>query len=89
MQIMLNLAETTFKRLEEGLYSKNVVKQGIDIFVKQMLFSPRGKKKELVDNFIAKYGRRPPGFLVISPTKRCNLHCKECLKQGERGEANV
>jgi len=78
MQIMLNLAETTFKRIEEGLYSKNVIKQGIEVFVKEMLFSPRGKKKERIDNFTAKYGRRPPGFLVIGPTKKCNLRCKGC-----------
>ena len=78
MQIMLNLAETTFKRIGEGLYSKNVIKQGIDIFVQQLLFSPRGKKKEVIDSFTAKYSRKPPGFLVIGPTKKCNLHCKGC-----------
>ncbi|MBW1613987.1 MAG: radical SAM protein [Deltaproteobacteria bacterium] len=78
LQIMLNLTETAFKRLEEGLYSKNVIKQGIDIFVQQMLFSPKGKNKEIVDNFTAQYARRPPGFLVIGPTQRCNLNCKGC-----------
>jgi len=78
LQIMLNLTETAFKRLEEGLYSKNVIKQGIDIFVQQMVFSPKGKNKEIVDNFTAQYGRRPPGFLVIGPTQRCNLNCKGC-----------
>ena len=36
LQIMLNLMETAFSRVEEGLYSKNVIKQGIDIFVEQM-----------------------------------------------------
>jgi MoaA/NifB/PqqE/SkfB family radical SAM enzyme len=78
MQIVQNLAETTAKRIEEGLYSKNVISHGVNTFVQEMVFSPRGKKKEIVDNFTAKYGRRPPGFLVIGPTKRCNLHCKGC-----------
>lgn len=82
MQIMLNLTETAFKRLGEGLYSKSVIKQGIDIFVKQMIFSPRGERKEIVHNFKSRYGRTPPGFLVIGPTKKCNLHCKGCLCLG-------
>lgn len=28
--------------------------------------------------FKALHGRRPPGFLVVSPTKACNLKCKGC-----------
>jgi MoaA/NifB/PqqE/SkfB family radical SAM enzyme len=78
MQIMLNLAEIAFNRIEQGLYSKNVIKQGINIFVERLLFSPTGKAKEKVDAFKARYGRKPPGFLVIGPTKRCNLRCKGC-----------
>jgi len=89
MQIMLNLTETTFKRIEEGLYSKNVIKQGIDIFVKQMLFSPRGKEKEILDDFTAKYGRRPPGFLVIGPTQKCNLQCKGCYAKSNSRKAKT
>jgi MoaA/NifB/PqqE/SkfB family radical SAM enzyme len=30
------------------------------------------------DRFQAKYGCRPPGFLLISPTKTCNLRCTGC-----------
>jgi MoaA/NifB/PqqE/SkfB family radical SAM enzyme len=89
LQIMLNLMETAFHRVEEGLYSKNVIKQGIDIFVEQMLFSPKGKTKKTIDKFIAKYGRRPPGFLVIGPTKRCNLHCKGCYAKSHAKTAET
>ena len=78
MQIVQNLADTTAKRIEEGLYSKNVISHGVNTFVQKIVFSPRGKKKEIIDNFTVKYGRKPPGFLVIGPTKKCNLHCKGC-----------
>jgi MoaA/NifB/PqqE/SkfB family radical SAM enzyme len=78
LQIMLNLMETAMNRIKEGLYSKNVINQGIDIFVKKMFFSPKGKAKEALVQFVAKYGKRPPGFLVIGPTKSCNLQCKGC-----------
>ncbi len=30
------------------------------------------------ERFQAKYGCRPPGFLLISPTKTCNLRCTGC-----------
>jgi len=86
---MLNLMETAFSRVEQGLYSKNVIRQGIDIFVEQMLFSPKGKNKKAEDDFVAKFGRRPPGFLVIGPTKRCNLHCKGCYAKSNAKTAET
>ncbi len=30
------------------------------------------------DRFEAKYGCRPPGFFLVSPTKTCNLRCTGC-----------
>jgi MoaA/NifB/PqqE/SkfB family radical SAM enzyme len=30
------------------------------------------------DRFEARFGMRPPGFLLISPTKVCNLRCEGC-----------
>lgn len=89
LQIMLNLMETAFNRVEQGLYAKNVIKQGIDIFVENMLFSPKGKNKKAEDNFITKFGRRPPGFLVIGPTKRCNLHCRGCYAKSHAKTAET
>ena len=89
MQIMLNLTETAFKRIEEGLYSNNVIKQGVDIFVRQMLFSPQGKSKKAVNTFKARYGRKPPGFLVIGPTQKCNLHCKGCYAKSHSKTAKT
>lgn len=86
-RIMMNLMETTFQRIEEGLYSQHVIRQGINIFVNQMLFSPKGKAKEIVENFVAKYGRRPPGFLVIGPTHKCNLQCKGCYAKSTSEKA--
>ncbi len=78
LQVMLNLMETAMNRIKEGLYSKNVIHQGIEVFLKKVLFSPRGKSKKAMDQFMAKFGRRPPGFLVIGPNKSCNLQCKGC-----------
>lgn len=78
LQIMLNLAETASNRIEEGLYSKNVLNQAMNIFFQHLIFYPSGKNKHITETFEAQYGRRPPGFLVIGPTNRCNLRCKGC-----------
>jgi hypothetical protein len=75
LQIMLNLMETTFSRMEEGLYSDRVIKNGIHNFVGQVLFSPKDRTKLAMDEFKARFGERPPGFLVIGPTRNCNLRC--------------
>ncbi|MBW1803406.1 MAG: radical SAM protein, partial [Deltaproteobacteria bacterium] len=88
-QIMINLMETAFNRMEQGLYSKNVIRQGIEIFVRQMLFSPRGKAKKVQDAFQARFGRRPPRFLVIGPTQRCNLRCKGCYAKSHSRTAKT
>lgn len=37
-----------------------------------------GKAGKIQNQFLEKYGFLPPGFLVISPTKRCNLRCVGC-----------
>ncbi|MBW1707158.1 MAG: radical SAM protein, partial [Deltaproteobacteria bacterium] len=89
LRIMLNLMGTTLQRIEEGLYSKHAIQQGINIFVKRMLFSPKGEAKEIEDNFETKYGRKPPGFLVIGPTKKCNLHCKGCYASAHSNTAET
>lgn len=78
LQIMMNLMETAFNRMEEGLYSEGVIRNGIHNFVGQVLFAPRDKTKLAVDEFKARYGDRPPGFLVIGPTRNCNLRCNGC-----------
>jgi len=44
--------------------------------VKKAILSDLRLKKELV--FRSKFGFDPPGFMVISPAKRCNLRCHGC-----------
>lgn len=78
LQITICLMETAFKRMEEGLYSRNVIKRASKIVIEELMLEPRGKTKEQKEAFRARYGRKPPGFLVIAPTMRCNLRCKGC-----------
>lgn len=51
-------------------------RNSLNAFVRAILLNQDGKKiKEI---WRKKYGEGPPGFLVISPTKFCNLSCPNC-----------
>ena len=89
LQITLGLAETAFKRMEEGLYSKNVIHRATNIFIQEMMLEPKGKTKEAREAFHTRYGRKPPGFLVIAPTQTCNLHCKGCYAKSYAGSSGT
>ena len=89
LQITLGLAETAFKRMEEGLYSKNVIHRATNIFIQEMMLEPKGKTKEAREAFHTRYGRKPPGFLVIAPTQKCNLRCKGCYAKSYAGSVGT
>lgn len=89
LKIMMNLMETAFQRIEQGLYSRSVIQKGINLFVMQMLFDPKGEAKKAADDFMSRFGRRPPGFLVIGPTQRCNLNCKGCYAKSHDHTAST
>ena len=77
VRVVSNLFETADRRMKEGLISANVAKAVINILVGNLIMPSKtqeAKDKEYKD----RYGRTPPAFLVIAPSKRCNLHCKGC-----------
>jgi len=89
LQITLSLMETAFKRMEEGLYSKNVVNRASKIVIEELMLEPKGKTRQAKEAFRAQYGRRPPGFLVIAPTLKCNLRCKGCYAKSFDGSSGT
>ena len=56
--------------------SPSYLEKVADIMVKSIIID--GGDVQRQQNFKAAHGRRPPGLLVISPTKACNLKCKGC-----------
>lgn len=52
------------------------LKKLADIMVKSIVIEGGDVKRQ--QDFKSIHGRRPPGFLVVSPTKACNLQCKGC-----------
>ena len=63
------------RALERGAISVPVRRGLLYSYIGNVLL--RGENEQ-VRQFKEEYGTEPPGFLTISPTKRCNLHCKGC-----------
>lgn len=59
-------------KLSEATYQKAGAVLGRDLFVE------KGKRKEKAAKFIEEHGINQPSFLLISPTKACNLRCIGC-----------
>ncbi len=61
------------RSLRKGLISERAARHVIEFAHRRILAkNPNGKA------FKERYGDSPPGFLVISPSRTCNLHCKGC-----------
>jgi MoaA/NifB/PqqE/SkfB family radical SAM enzyme len=75
-QIQRALLHTIERAAAEGRLAPTVVRNMIRTLGHQILIQ-RGERTA-VDRFYAQYGERPPAFLVISPTKSCNLRCAGC-----------
>ncbi|HAF62027.1 MAG TPA: radical SAM protein [Anaerolineaceae bacterium] len=70
----------------EHQISPAYLKKIADIMVKSIVIDGGDVKRQ--QDFKAVHGRRPPGLLVVSPTKACNLKCKGCYanSSGENHE---
>ena len=62
------------KGLSRGLIGPNARQKLADIFLGKITYRPGNVDQE----FSEKYGVNPPGFILISPTGRCNLKCNGC-----------
>ncbi len=74
--------------LVEGMLNiinrSRITKKTLNIFLKAIFMNQ--DLKRITQEWLEKYGYGPPGFLVISPTKQCNLRCPNCYANsaGER-----
>ena len=68
---------SVLKNLNRGIISKKAAKRLIETLVEQVFFQDKCRKSAIM-SFEKKYGLKPPLFITLSPTKRCNLHCIGC-----------
>jgi len=72
------MLESAIRNLNKGYISKNVVKKLTEVLVKNTFYSASNGHDDIINRFVQKYGIKPTSFIVLSPTKKCNLHCKDC-----------
>jgi MoaA/NifB/PqqE/SkfB family radical SAM enzyme len=72
---MLQAIMNTIERgLASGLIGPNVRHKLAEVYLGMIVFKPQNARRLFMEN----YGMRPPGFITISPTARCNLRCSGC-----------
>ena len=88
VRVITNLFETADKRMREGLLSPNVARSVIQVLINNLMIPTKESKKK-DEEFKKIYGRTPPAFLVIAPSKRCNLHCVGCYASSDSRSAET
>ncbi len=73
-QAIVNMLLAIDRAFAEDLISKSVKDRLLKIFIGKIVM----RDEKVIKNFCAKYNSGPPGFLVISPVKQCNLKCAGC-----------
>ena len=84
-RMLMNLFHALNKAISDGRLSSKVSKAIIGNFVTRTLLG----QQERVAHFNREYNMYPPGFLTISPTKRCNLFCTGCYASSSAGDAET
>ena len=75
-EMSIAMLRTIERGVAEGRLGRASVDRLLNVLIGDSLVShgiPSAKER-----FTARFGVRPPGFLLISPTKTCNLHCTGC-----------
>jgi hypothetical protein len=73
--ILSNLVVTLERALTNKNISPSVRKKILDIFIGRVFLENANNGRK---DFIKEFGQEPPGFITISPGKKCNLQCTGC-----------
>jgi MoaA/NifB/PqqE/SkfB family radical SAM enzyme len=74
-ELIRAILNTAVNNLQRGFISKQFFNFVVN-FVGAA--APTSTNKQVATAFREKYGEKPPAFLVVSPTQRCNLQCTGC-----------
>jgi len=77
-QYLSAMLHCVIRNMDKGHVSREIIKKIIDVFVGNNLIRDDQSYEQAVGKFQAKYGERPPTFIVFSPTQKCNLNCTGC-----------
>ncbi len=84
-QVMSNLLHRIDQAIADGRISAQVRRSIIRTLIGSLVIED--KKRSI--RFHEKHGYEPPTFIAISPTKKCNLHCKGCYANSSAKNAET
>lgn len=78
----LAILHTVDRLLTQNQFSDATYKQASTILGRDLMIEKSARRKKGVE-FKAKFGIDQPSFLVLSPSKACNLHCTGCYADSD------
>ena len=84
--LLSNLVTTLEKAFSNKNISASVRKKALNTFIGRV-FIENDNDQEALQNFIKEFGQEPPGFVTISPGKKCNLKCIGCYASSSGANA--
>jgi len=77
-QFLSAMMHSVIRNIDKGYVSKKVIRNVVDVFVRNSLVGESENYTQTVEKYKQKYGELPPSFIVFSPTQKCNLKCIGC-----------
>ena len=82
------LFRSALRNFDRGLVSKELIKKMINVFVGSVWLD-REDRTAAIKAFEEKYGQKPPMFITLAPTKKCNLKCIGCYASSDSESENT
>ena len=81
--ISLAVLNSIDRAIEKRILASHVARRIFDLWGRALL--PSRQRSLIMQRFAQEYGAPPPWFLVISPTRACNLACTGCYANSGSG----
>ncbi|MFP4621056.1 MAG: radical SAM protein [Bacteroidales bacterium] len=82
VQFLSSLLRCALQNVEKGYLSRNVFSRISNLMLTNS-YPRKQKYSEKLEDFRKRYGKYPPNFIVLSPTKACNLNCTGCYASSD------
>ncbi|MDD8030392.1 MAG: radical SAM protein [Acidobacteriota bacterium] len=87
MEIGVAVLRTIGRAIIEDRISSATIEKLLNILVGEAIIKQGDKAAK--EEFRARFGSAPPAFVLISPTKKCNLLCTGCYADSDRTEIKL
>ncbi|MBC7362335.1 MAG: radical SAM protein [Candidatus Aminicenantes bacterium] len=87
LEIGVSILRTVEKAILEDRLSPQTIHKLLNVLIGEAIIKEGEKRAKQA--FEKKYGVRPPSFILVSPTKKCNLFCVGCYADSDKTEVKL